>query len=196
MGFNSGFKGLIVTLHGTCVRFPRARSTCTVHVHGPRSQVRIVTAHSSLFSLILWSHTLYVEAHLRMRNSYLPPGSRVCAPEILTWRKMPKFTAKITQRVRISGGANYLHRAVAKQPDDVRVLNKRTHLDAIHYCNKATLQFGNVSQVCVSWTTVTQVRSKDSQVKTQLVLWIFILFKVARWQHVSASITRPSSGHK
>ena len=41
-----------------------------------------------------------------------------------------------------------------------------------------------------------QVRSKDSQVKTQLVLWIFILFKVTRWQHVSASITRPSSGHK
>jgi hypothetical protein len=26
----------------------------------------------------------------------------------------------------------------------------------------------------------TQVRSKDSQVKTQLVLWIFILFKVTR----------------
>ena len=25
-----------------------------------------------------------------------------------------------------------------------------------------------------------QVRSKDSQVKTQLVLWIFILFKVTR----------------
>jgi len=25
-----------------------------------------------------------------------------------------------------------------------------------------------------------QVRSKDSQVKTQLVLWIFILYKVAR----------------
>jgi len=24
----------------------------------------------------------------------------------------------------------------------------------------------------------------------------FILFKVTRWQHVSASITRPSSGHK
>jgi hypothetical protein len=41
-----------------------------------------------------------------------------------------------------------------------------------------------------------QVRSKDSQVKTQLVLWIFILFKVTWWQHVSASITRPSSGHK
>jgi len=40
------------------------------------------------------------------------------------------------------------------------------------------------------------VRSKDSQVKTQLVLWIFILFKVTRGQHVSASITRPSSGHK
>jgi len=41
-----------------------------------------------------------------------------------------------------------------------------------------------------------QVRSKDSQVKTQLLLWIFILLKVTRWQHVSASITRPSSGHK
>jgi hypothetical protein len=41
-----------------------------------------------------------------------------------------------------------------------------------------------------------QARSKDSQVKTQLVLWIFILFKVTRWQHVSASITRTSSGHK
>jgi len=41
-----------------------------------------------------------------------------------------------------------------------------------------------------------QVRSKDSQVKTQLVLWMFILFKGTRWQHVSASITRPSSGHK
>jgi hypothetical protein len=26
-----------------------------------------------------------------------------------------------------------------------------------------------------------QIRSKDSQVKTQLVLWIFILFKVIRW---------------
>jgi hypothetical protein len=26
-----------------------------------------------------------------------------------------------------------------------------------------------------------QIRSKDSQVKTQLVLWIFILFKVTRW---------------
>jgi len=25
-----------------------------------------------------------------------------------------------------------------------------------------------------------QIRSKDSQVKTQLVLWIFILFKVTR----------------
>ena len=31
-----------------------------------------------------------------------------------------------------------------------------------------------------------QVRSKDLQAKTQLVLWIFILFKVTRWQHVSA----------
>jgi hypothetical protein len=41
-----------------------------------------------------------------------------------------------------------------------------------------------------------QVRSKDSQVKTQLVLWMFILFKVTTWQHVSASITRPPSGHK
>jgi hypothetical protein len=41
-----------------------------------------------------------------------------------------------------------------------------------------------------------QIRSKDSQVKTQIVLWIFILFKVTRWQHVLASITRPSSGHK
>jgi hypothetical protein len=35
-----------------------------------------------------------------------------------------------------------------------------------------------------------QIWSKDSQVKTQWVLWIFILFKVTRWQHVSASITR------
>jgi len=26
-----------------------------------------------------------------------------------------------------------------------------------------------------------QLRSKDSQVKTQLVLWIFILFKLTRW---------------
>jgi hypothetical protein len=43
---------------------------------------------------------------------------------------------------------------------------------------------------------VYKTRSKDSQVKTQLVLCIFILFKVTRWQHVSASITRPSSGHK
>jgi hypothetical protein len=47
-----------------------------------------------------------------------------------------------------------------------------------------------------------QVRSKDSQVKTQVVLWIFILFKVTRWQHVSASyqgdnMFRPlSPGHK
>jgi len=41
-----------------------------------------------------------------------------------------------------------------------------------------------------------QIMSKDSQVKTQLVLWIFILFKVTRWQHVSASVARPSSGHK
>jgi len=40
------------------------------------------------------------------------------------------------------------------------------------------------------------LRSKDSQVTTQLVLWIFILFKVTRWQHVSASFTRPFSGHK
>ena len=40
------------------------------------------------------------------------------------------------------------------------------------------------------------LRNKYSQVKTQLVLWIFILFKVTRWQHVSSSITRPSSGHK
>jgi len=38
--------------------------------------------------------------------------------------------------------------------------------------------------------------SKDSQVKTQLVLRMFILFKVTRWQDVSASITRPLSGHK
>jgi len=37
--------------------------------------------------------------------------------------------------------------------------------------------------------SVIQVRSKDLQVKTQLVLWIFILFKVVRLQHVSASIT-------
>jgi len=29
-----------------------------------------------------------------------------------------------------------------------------------------------------------QVRSKDSQVKTQLVLWISILFKVTRWRHL------------
>ena len=43
---------------------------------------------------------------------------------------------------------------------------------------------------------VYKVRSKNSQVKTQLVLWIFILFKVTRWQHVSASINMPSSGHK
>jgi len=28
--------------------------------------------------------------------------------------------------------------------------------------------------------TLMQVRSKDSQVKTQLVLWIFILFKVTK----------------
>jgi len=41
-----------------------------------------------------------------------------------------------------------------------------------------------------------QVKSKDSQVETQPILWIFILFKVTRWQHVSASITRPSSGHR
>jgi len=41
-----------------------------------------------------------------------------------------------------------------------------------------------------------QIRSKDSQVKTQLVFRIFILFKVTRWRHVSASTTRPSSGHK
>jgi len=41
-----------------------------------------------------------------------------------------------------------------------------------------------------------QIRSKDSQVKTQLILHIFILFKVTRWQHVSACITRPSLGHK
>jgi hypothetical protein len=34
-----------------------------------------------------------------------------------------------------------------------------------------------------------QIRRKDSQVTTELVLWIFILFKVTRWQHVSASIT-------
>jgi len=46
---------------------------------------------------------------------------------------------------------------------------------------------------CVRWV---QVRSKDSQVKTQLVLWIFILFKVTSLQHVSASVIRPSSGHK
>jgi hypothetical protein len=38
---------------------------------------------------------------------------------------------------------------------------------------------------------VIQVRSKDSQVKTQPVLWMFILFKVTRWLYVSASITRP-----
>jgi len=43
---------------------------------------------------------------------------------------------------------------------------------------------------------IIQVRSKDSQVKTQLVLRICILFTVTRWQHVSVSITRPSSGHK
>jgi len=42
---------------------------------------------------------------------------------------------------------------------------------------------------------IIKARSKDSQVKTQLVLWIFISFKVTRWR-VSASITRPSSGHK
>jgi hypothetical protein len=41
-----------------------------------------------------------------------------------------------------------------------------------------------------------QISSKVSQVKTQLVLWIFTLFMVTRWQHVSAYITRPSSGHK
>jgi len=28
--------------------------------------------------------------------------------------------------------------------------------------------------------SIEQIRSKDSQVKTQLVLWIFILFKVTR----------------
>jgi hypothetical protein len=36
-------------------------------------------------------------------------------------------------------------------------------------------------------------RSKDSQVKTQLVLWIFILFKVTT---CFGLITRPSSGNK
>ena len=38
---------------------------------------------------------------------------------------------------------------------------------------------------------------KFSQVKTQLVLqiFIFILFKAIRLQHVSASIIGPSSGH-
>ena len=51
-----------------------------------------------------------------------------------------------------------------------------------------------VCWICYVYTSI-QIRSKDSQVKTQFVLWIFILFKVTRWQHVSASITRPSSGH-
>ena len=50
--------------------------------------------------------------------------------------------------------------------------------------------------VCVCVYTHIQIRTKNSQVKTQLVLWIFILFKVTRWQHVSASTVRPSSGHK
>jgi hypothetical protein len=53
------------------------------------------------------------------------------------------------------------------------------------------LSLGDSSPLCSMYT-----RSKDSQVKTQIVIWIFILFKVTRWQHVSASITRPSSGHK
>jgi len=61
------------------------------------------------------------------------------------------------------------------------------------------VQWGRKGRTDITKTIVDfriQIRSKDSQVKTQLVSWIFILFKATMWQHVSASTTRPSSSHK
>jgi hypothetical protein len=35
-------------------------------------------------------------------------------------------------------------------------------------------------KICIMSMVSVQIRNKDSQVKTQLVLWIFILFKETR----------------
>jgi len=78
-----------------------------------------------------------------------------------------------------------------QQNDSFCPLRWRVFRDRIRY--KIYLSIGaNI----VEQPLIIQIRSKDSQVKTQLVLRIFILFKVLRRQYVSASITRPSSGHK
>jgi hypothetical protein len=46
---------------------------------------------------------------------------------------------------------------------------------------KITLVWDMASYIVAKLTALRiQVRSKDSQVKTQLVLWMFILFKVIR----------------
>ena len=85
-----------------------------------------------------------------MDAEFIPhPGSHKCALEILTRWKMCKFRYEDRPERWDVGAANYVHRAVAWQLEDVSVLNKLAHLDTTYLPNTATPSFGEVPQVYV-----------------------------------------------
>jgi hypothetical protein len=71
-----------------------------------------------------------------MRNSYLPAGSRTCALQILTRRKMRKFQYEDKPERAEFGCSQLSALSSCLATEDVSVLNKRTHIDAIQqHCN-------------------------------------------------------------
>ena len=78
----------------------------SAYTRGTCSQVHVFRVNKSDFFLlhvVLWSQTVYVDAYLWMRNSYVPPAASMCALKLLTSQKKRKFRYEDRQEGRDCG---------------------------------------------------------------------------------------------